>query len=76
MAGGGKTLAGLAAATVAGSFIVAVAVLAGQHDDAGALGKLVYIHDGDLWSRALPDGKPRQLTQDGDDAMPRWSPSG
>lgn len=42
----------------------------------GELGKLAYIQDGDVWARNLPDGEPRRVTEDGNNASPRWSPSG
>ena len=40
------------------------------------LGKLAYVQGGDIWVRSLPDGEPRQLTADGVNHGPRWSPSG
>ncbi|MDW8185207.1 MAG: hypothetical protein RMM07_08125 [Anaerolineae bacterium] len=40
------------------------------------LGQLAYIQDGDLYVKALPDGPPRRLTDDGRNREPRWSPSG
>lgn len=40
------------------------------------LGWLAYIQDGDLHVKALPDGQPRRLTDDGRNREPRWSPSG
>jgi hypothetical protein len=41
-----------------------------------ALGWLAYVQGGDIWVRELPDGEPRRLTADGNNASPRWSPSG
>ncbi|NPV07968.1 MAG: LysM peptidoglycan-binding domain-containing protein [Anaerolineae bacterium] len=40
------------------------------------LGKLAYVQGGDIWTRALPDGEPHRLTQDGLNREPRWSRSG
>ena len=40
------------------------------------LGKAAYIQNGDVWVKELPDGEPQQLTDDGRNAIPRWSPSG
>jgi Tol biopolymer transport system component len=40
------------------------------------LGKLAYVRGGDLWVKTLPDGEPQQLTTDGLNTQPRWSPSG
>ena len=40
------------------------------------LGKLAYVHEGDIWVKGLPDGEPQRLTADGRNAAPRWSPSG
>ncbi|MEJ2266500.1 MAG: hypothetical protein P8X95_23895 [Anaerolineales bacterium] len=40
------------------------------------LGKLAYVQGGDLWIKTLPDGEPQQLTTDGLNTRPRWSPSG
>lgn len=37
---------------------------------------LAYIHEGNLWTRALPDGPARQITTDGNNRGPRWAPSG
>lgn len=39
-------------------------------------GKLAFVHGGDIWVRSLPDGTPERLTQDGQNASPRWSVSG
>jgi Tol biopolymer transport system component len=40
------------------------------------LGQLAYIKGGDIWVKALPSGKPQQLTTDGQNDSPCWSPSG
>ena len=40
------------------------------------LGKLAYVHEGDIWARSLPDGEPRRLTTDGGNRGPLWSFSG
>lgn len=40
------------------------------------LGWLVYVLDGDIWIKSLPDGQPQRVTYDGVDDSPRWSPSG
>jgi Tol biopolymer transport system component len=37
------------------------------------LGKLIYVRGGDIWVKALPDGKARRLTADGQNREPRWS---
>ena len=42
----------------------------------GPMGKLVYVDDGDIWTKQLPDGTPQRLTTDGRSFAPRWSPSG
>jgi Tol biopolymer transport system component len=39
-------------------------------------GKLAYIHDGNVWIRTLPDGVPRQISQNGGAEFPQWSSSG
>ena len=51
---------------------------------ASVLGKIAYVHDGDLYVKQLPDGAPQQIThttqadRDGDTGFsdPVWSPSG
>lgn len=40
------------------------------------LGKIAYTSGGDIWTRDLPDGKVRRLTQDGQNSWPLWSASG
>ncbi|MHB0868303.1 MAG: TolB family protein [Chloroflexota bacterium] len=40
------------------------------------LGKLAFVKGGDIWVKELPDGEARQLTRDGRNGEPRWSPSG
>ncbi|MGI6206756.1 MAG: TolB family protein [Anaerolineae bacterium] len=40
------------------------------------LGRLAYVQAGDIWARALPDGVPQRLTEDGLNRQPRWAPSG
>jgi len=37
---------------------------------------VAYVQGGDIWIKALPDGKPQRLTTDGRNREPRWSPSG
>jgi Tol biopolymer transport system component len=51
------------------------AALAGavQPDHAGFV---AYIRGGDVWVKHLPDGRERQLTTDGRNHSPRWSPTG
>jgi Tol biopolymer transport system component len=39
-------------------------------------GKLAYIHAGNVWIKALPDGAARQVSQTGGAEFPQWSPSG
>jgi len=41
-----------------------------------ALGRVAYVQGGDVWAKELPNGKPLRLTHSGDNASPRWSPSG
>ncbi|MGA2285369.1 MAG: hypothetical protein ABSG55_03765, partial [Dehalococcoidia bacterium] len=41
-----------------------------------ALGKVAYIFEGNVYTVDLPYGSPVQLTTDGTDASPKWSPSG
>ncbi len=43
---------------------------------AASLGMVAYIQGGDLWVKALPDGEPQRLTEDGRSRAPQWSPSG
>jgi dipeptidyl aminopeptidase/acylaminoacyl peptidase len=45
-------------------------------DEPRPLGKLAYVQDGNIWVKALPDGEAIQLTTDGKNFSPRWSPSG
>ena len=61
-----------------GLLLFGVVVLGGGEDQepAGPLGKLAYVHDGDIWALELPDGDPARLTDDGRNHAPRWSPSG
>ena len=40
------------------------------------LGKVVYVLNGDLWVKSLPDGEPRRITRGGGLSQPSWSPSG
>jgi dipeptidyl aminopeptidase/acylaminoacyl peptidase len=40
------------------------------------LGRIAYVQGGDIWHKALPDGKSQRLTADGRNREPRWSPSG
>ncbi|MPZ49725.1 MAG: hypothetical protein GEU75_10610 [Dehalococcoidia bacterium] len=44
--------------------------------ETGALGKLAYIQDGNLWVKSLPSGTPRQLKSTNNASNPKWSPSG
>lgn len=46
------------------------------HDTGAPLGMLAYIHGGDLWVKALPNGPAKRLTTDGRNRRPRWSPTG
>ncbi len=39
-------------------------------------GKVAYVQRGDLWIRPLPEGDAVQLTDDGLNSHPLWSPSG
>lgn len=63
---------------VAGLALLFVLALDNRNDDviAGPLGKLAYIQGGNVWVKALPDGAPYRLTNDGHDAVPSWSWSG
>jgi len=40
------------------------------------VGQVAYVQGGDIWIKALPDGKPQRLTTDGRNREPRWSSSG
>lgn len=42
------------------------------------LGRIAYVQGGDLWVKALPNGRALRLTTDGRnrEPQPRWSPSG
>ncbi len=40
------------------------------------LGRLAFVKGGDIWVKDLPDGQAHQLTHDGRNGEPRWSPSG
>jgi DNA-binding CsgD family transcriptional regulator/WD40 repeat protein len=74
--------AGLATAAVAGVagltvlFVLSLENASRIDDSAGPLGKIAYVQDGDVWVKALPDGKPQRLTKEGSYSSPRWSPSG
>jgi Tol biopolymer transport system component len=43
---------------------------------AGPLGKIAYIRDGNVWAKAVPDGRPQRLSNDGTSSLPKWSPGG
>jgi len=45
-------------------------------DAPGAIGKVGYIHEGDLWVKTIPDGDPVRITDDALSSSPRWSQSG
>jgi dipeptidyl aminopeptidase/acylaminoacyl peptidase len=40
------------------------------------LGKLAFVSDGDIWVLDVDSGQERQLTTDGGNGEPRWSPDG
>ncbi|MHB0856104.1 MAG: GerMN domain-containing protein [Anaerolineae bacterium] len=40
------------------------------------LGRVAYVWDGDIWIKALPEGEPIRVTDDGRNQAPQWSPSG
>jgi Tol biopolymer transport system component len=40
------------------------------------LGKLAFVRDGDIWVLDVGSGQERQLTSDGGNKEPRWSPDG
>ena len=40
------------------------------------LGRVAYVHGGDIWLKALPDGEAQRLTSTGTNSEPRWAPSG
>jgi len=42
----------------------------------GEQAKVAYVQDGDIWVKALSDGKPQRLTDDGSNQSPQWSASG
>jgi Tol biopolymer transport system component/DNA-binding CsgD family transcriptional regulator len=78
-AGAKAATALLGAVAIASGLIVLALALTRDGGDpfaAGPLGKIAYVQDGDIWVKALPDGKPARLTSDGNNAMPQWSPSG
>jgi Tol biopolymer transport system component len=37
---------------------------------------LAYVYGGDIWVKSLPNGETQQLTKDGINQSPQWSPSG
>ena len=39
-------------------------------------GFVAYLRGGDVWTKHLPDGRERQLTTDGRNSSPHWSPTG
>ena len=41
-----------------------------------SLGNLAYVDQGDIWIKALPDGEPLRITEDGVNTEPNWSHSG
>lgn len=43
---------------------------------AGHLGKIAFVHDGDIWVIDLDSDREEQLTTDGQNVRPRWSPDG
>jgi Tol biopolymer transport system component len=43
---------------------------------ATGLGKLAFVSDGDIWVVDVDSGQERQLTRDGGNKEPRWSPDG
>ena len=43
---------------------------------AADLGKLAFVSDGDIWVLDVGSGQERQLTSDGGNREPRWSPDG
>jgi Tol biopolymer transport system component len=43
---------------------------------AAGLGKLAFVRDGDIWVLDVDSGQERQLTTDGANREPRWSPDG
>ena len=73
-----RGLAGVAA--IALGITVLVLVLSDRSDaakyDAGPLGKIAFVQDGDIWMKALPDGTPQRLTRDANAGSPRWSSTG
>lgn len=40
------------------------------------LGVVAYVYAGDIYTKALPDGDPDRLTEDGENSWPLWSSSG
>jgi Tol biopolymer transport system component/DNA-binding CsgD family transcriptional regulator len=63
------------AAAAAGLAILAFGVFSMSHREAD-LGRIAYIHDGDVWVKDLPDGEARQLTTGGYKSNPQWSGDG
>ena len=48
----------------------------GRQETAGIQGEIAYVLEGDLWLHDLVSGATRQLTTDGDNLAPNWSPDG
>src|SRR5690606_31094903 len=75
---------GLAAVLVGGGaagvvvLAIGVFIMEGRTDEQSALtmGKVVYVVDGNIWVKDLPDGEPLQITDSGSDLTPQWSASG
>jgi len=64
------------AGAAAGLALLAFGVISMNSRGEAALGKLAYVHDGDIWTQDLPDGHPKPVTTGGHAYAPRWSPSG
>ncbi|MPZ49961.1 MAG: hypothetical protein GEU75_11820 [Dehalococcoidia bacterium] len=78
---GMKTLGALPLAAAAGALgLLVIGLLfmqARQQSSAStAVGKIAYVQDGDIWVKHLPNGPVKQITHDGLNSAPKWSPSG
>jgi Tol biopolymer transport system component/DNA-binding CsgD family transcriptional regulator len=73
----GYKLVGAGAIAACGLLALGLLVMGGGGTDAPAdLGKLAYVQSGDIFTLDIPGGRPKRLTEDGDNFAPQWSPSG
>jgi len=67
-------LALTALATVAVTIAAYIFVTAGEAPEVS--GRVAYVVDGNLFIKELPDGEPRQITNENNVHRPEWSPTG